>query len=93
MPSIDSGKELIPDEAAFWCDVHLALTHIYGQSPTDAGTRIEQRRVKLLDADPLERALVMHENPVFVAAALVAKTANSAEIKRFFEITRGDSRQ
>jgi hypothetical protein len=86
MPSIDITKEVVPNEADFWGDVLFALTRIYRQEPNKAWATIEQRRVKLLDADPLERALVMHENPVFIAAGLIGKQASEAEIRSFLKL-------
>ena len=87
MPSIDISKERIPGEALFWQDVSLALTGVYKLKDKEAAGLIEQRRVRLLDAHPLEQALVMHENPVVIAAGLIGTQATGEHIRYFIRLT------
>jgi hypothetical protein len=87
MPTIDVVKEGVPDKA-FWEDVFLVLTDIYGKNREDAEAKIGRRLKDLFKADPWERALITHDNPVYIGASLIGAQAGEKEMKKFRELTK-----
>lgn len=70
MPSVDPmnpGNDIWSTvETDYWRIVGRTLDKVFHADPG----LVEQFRRKLADASPLERALVLHEDPLYVAADL-----------------------
>jgi hypothetical protein len=69
-------------EEGYWEKVGAIIRKIFQQSPE----LVQDFRRQLIDATPLERSLILHDDPLEVAADIAGVEMNESHLRRYREL-------